>query len=191
MFNSDKKPYFIVNILFLYVYLIGILLAPKSYARNVISSENICSGDITEVSTKLVNEISDYGNRVIQKSRRGGANSSTMPIYIITAGKPEFEPLPLSNNNFGSDKPSEIEQVFFTTLERHYLSNTRLEETNNYHWLLLTPTDRGWQMVMLLTRFGEVAQSEVVSPPVDTTSGVLGEAVRLWLRDCRYSYMDN
>lgn len=186
MFNFNKNSYLIVNIISLHLYLMGAFLATKSYARNITYPENKCTGEITELSTKLVNEISDYGNRVIQKSRRGGANSLTMPIYIITAGKPEFEPLPLSNRSFGSSKPSKIEQVFFTTRERHYLSDTRLEETNNYHWLLLTPTDRGWQMVMLLTRFGEVMPSEVVSPPIDTTSGVVGEAVRLWLRDCRF-----
>ena len=77
-------------------------------------------------------------------------------------------------------------KFFFTTRERQYLSDTRLEETNNYHWLLLTSTDRGWDMVMLLTRFGEVGDNGLVSPIVDTTSGVVGEAVRLWLRDCQY-----
>lgn len=183
-----KNRYLIKVIVFFFISIGGVFLWGKTEARDLIfSTDNQCVGEITELSSQLVADISDYGNRVIQTSRRRDRNFAMMPIYIVTAGQPEFEELPLSNRSYGSNKPSKIKQVFFTTLERHYLSDRRLEETQNYHWLLLTSTDRGgWEMVMLLTRFGEVTQSEVISPPVDTTSGVVGEAVRLWLKDCRY-----
>ncbi|AFZ48668.1 hypothetical protein Cyast_2726 [Cyanobacterium stanieri PCC 7202] len=185
-----KNRYLTKVIVFFLISIGSLFLWRKTEAQDLISTDNKCVGEITELSSKLVADIGDYGNRVIQTSRRRERNSAMMPIYIVTAGQPEFEELPLSNRSYGSNKPSEIKQVFFTTLERHYLSDRRLEETQNYHWLLLTPTDRGgWEMVMLLTRFGEVAQSEVISPPIDTTSGVMGEAVRRWLRDCRYGVL--
>ncbi|MBE9221367.1 hypothetical protein IQ215_01530 [Cyanobacterium stanieri LEGE 03274] len=175
------------KIIFSLILIITTLFSQKSYGENTKKSNNQCNQEITELADKLVNDISDYGNRVIQKSRRGAANSPIMPIYIITAGQWEMEKLPLSQRSYGANNSSHIEQIFFTTRERQYLSDTRLEETNNYHWLLLTPTNRGWDMVMLLTRFGEVGDNGLVSPVVDTTSGVVGEAVRLWLRDCRFN----
>lgn len=187
MLKKTKNKYLTKIIIFFLIGIESIFLIHKAHARDLIFTENQCTKEITELSNQLVAEISDYGNRVIQTSRRRERNAAMMPIYIVTAGQPEFEDLPLSYRSYGSNQASEIKQVFFTTLERHYLSNSRLEEAQNYHWLLLTSTDTGgWEMVMLLTRFGEVAQSEVVSPPVDTTSGIVGEAVRRWLRDCRY-----
>ncbi|AUC59805.1 hypothetical protein AA637_01000 [Cyanobacterium sp. HL-69] len=174
------------KLILIFTLIISTFFGQESYGRNNISSENQCRADINHLGDKLVNEIGDYGNRIIQKTRRGGANSPIMPIYIVTVGQVEFEELPLSEKSYGANNSSHIEQIFFTTRERQYLSDTRLEETNNYHWLLLTSTDRGWDMVMLLTRFGEVGDNGLVSPIVDTTSGVVGEAVRLWLRDCQY-----
>jgi hypothetical protein len=55
----------------------------------------------------------------------------------------------------------------------------------NYHWLFLTHTEQGWQLVMVLSHLGS---SDFDSPPLpaqDTTNGVMGQAIRLWLKDCQ------
>ncbi len=159
---------------------------PLTLANHSPEHINQCNYSLTELSNLLVKDISDYGNRVIQKSKRRGENFESLPIYIITANQPEFEKLPLEQRQYKSEKVSEIEQVFFTTMERHYLNKITIQETENYHWLLLTPTSDGWQMVMLLSRLGVENKTRPSSPPLDTTNGIIGEAVRVWLRDCNF-----
>jgi len=164
--------------------LCSLLLPSHSFARNQSNNNNKCNYSLSELSQLLVKDISDYGNRVIQKSKRKGENYQSLPVYIITANQPELEELPLIQTQYRHPQKSEVKQIFFTTLERQYLSNNHLQQTENYHWLLLTPTSHGWQMVMLLTRLGVEDKENPAYPPINSTSGVMGEAVRIWLRDC-------
>jgi len=73
--------------------------------------------------------------------------------------------------------------VFFTTLEQQFRGD-RVLTRQHYHWLFLTPTDGGWAVVYLFTRFGEGNVDAEPMPPREVSSGVMGQAVRLWLRDC-------
>jgi len=144
-----------------------------------------CPREIPALADLLVKEISDYTNRVIQTYRFFPVNEDFLPVYVITAGKPELEPIIIQQTQYRQTKENHIEQIFFTTLERQYPSSNRAIQTQNSHWLLLTPTSQGWQMVMLLTRFGTANDNSISSPPQDTTNGAIGQAVRLWLRDCQ------
>ncbi|MEL6786335.1 MAG: hypothetical protein AAFO76_02780, partial [Cyanobacteria bacterium J06607_15] len=76
------------------------------------------------------------------------------------------------------------EQVFFTVLERQYINN-KIVEIETYHWLFLSQTDSGWRTVMMFSRFGNSDQANPPTPPRETTNGIIGRGVQLWLRDCR------
>jgi hypothetical protein len=147
-----------------------------------------CSTDVTDLAHLLVKDIPNYANRVIQKSRPSLAQEDFLPLYIITASQPEFEPLKIEQTQYRETKESQVEQIFFTTFERQYPQQNRLISTQNTHWLLLTKTKLGWQMVMLLTRFGTSTDSAIYSPPQDSTNGIIGQAIKLWLRDCRWKF---
>lgn len=156
---------------------------------------NKCPQDIESLTNSLIKDLPDYANRVIQRNRHHSHPLEFFPFYVVTAGKAEFEPLPLPQNQY---KPTltlnddqEIKQVFFTTLERQYPSNDRLLETQNFHWLMLTDTPDGWQMVMLWTRLGypdhQTEANFISTPPLESSNGVIGQSVQLWLRDCGFS----
>ncbi len=147
---------------------------------------NQCANDLESLVSLLLNDLPSYANRVIQRSNSRYSQFETIPTYILVAGNPEFQPLPLTVNPSLFLDDDSVKQVFFTTLERQYLRDNKLVEIQNYHWLFLTQTNKGWQLVMLLSRLGKSTNPQLPSPPLDTTNGIIGQAVKLWLRDCRY-----
>lgn len=143
-----------------------------------------CPADLQELTALLVQDLPGYANRVIQRAAIL-PESAEIDVYVIIAGQPEFEPLSLGPGQYSDSTtdPEPPEQVFFTTLERQYLDN-RVFITQNYHWLFLTQTNDGWRMVLLYTRLGSPT-STPPRPPLETSDSIIGQAVRLWLRDCR------
>lgn len=156
-----------------------------STATNPKQSTNTCPTEIETLVSLLLNDLPNYANRVIQRTqalhRQAGVDS-----YIIAAGKPELEPLDLPQIQYNSHSSEYPEQVFFTTLERRYLNNRKIE-TENYHWLFLTQTSSGWHLVTMFSRFGASAREYPSTPPLETSNGIVGQAISLWLRDCRKS----
>jgi hypothetical protein len=135
------------------------------------------------LTTQLLEDLPSYANRVIQRSRRLDREAATnrdSATYVQIAGRVEFEPLPLGREPLPDDP---TKQVFFTTLEQHF-SRDRATTQQHYHWLFLTPTPQGWYPVYLFTRFGDPTNGEPL-PPRETSNGVIGQAIKLWLRDCR------
>lgn len=155
----------------------------NSSALSQINKKKECPDDLQSLANALVINIPNYANRVIQKSRKLSRNIQSIPIYVITASQAEFEPLPLSQHQYQENKNEAVKQVFFTTLERQYLRKDYVIETQNYHWLLLTKTSQGWQLVMIFSRFG-TSNNGIPSPKQDTSNGIMGQAIKLWLRDC-------
>ena len=76
------------------------------------------------------------------------------------------------------------QQVFFTVLERQYLNN-KIVDIQTYHWLFLAQTNSGWRTVIMFSRFGNPQENTPPAPPRETTNGIIGRGVQLWLRDCR------
>ena len=99
---------------------------------------------------------------------------------MIVAGRPEFAPLPLN-----SDRPidSALRQVFITTLERETVGGKAID-LQQFHWLFLTQTSQGWQLALMFTRIGATTPQLPITPPTESSEGVIGQAVQLWLRDC-------
>ena len=142
-----------------------------------------CPDDVTELTALLLKDLPAYSNRVIQRTQDLN-QAAGIENYIITASKAEFEPLELPRLQYNPIDDKDPEQVFFTVFERQYIDG-EIVEIQTYHWLFLTKTDSGWRTVMMFSRFGNDNQNRPPTPPKETTDGIIGRGVRLWLRDCR------
>lgn len=147
----------------------------------------VCSEQSLETFiTHLLRDLPSYANRASQRGRRL-RRSSDIYSYMLIAGKPEFQPLPLkfdSDNNDGQKSTtSEVEQVFFTTLERQYVDRKAVE-LEEFHWLFLTKTSNGWRFVIMFSQTGAYPQQQPPSPPRDSSNGSVAQGIKAWLRDC-------
>jgi hypothetical protein len=142
-----------------------------------------CPSNLSSLVDRMLKDLPSYANRIIQRQRNVIKNRKPS-FNIIAAGKPEFETLKSKSSEYTSNFDENSQQVFFTTLERRY-SFDRYIETQNYHKLILTPTEKGWQMVLMFSQFGAADKNYPPLPPQDTTNNYIGQAVSLWLRDCQ------
>jgi hypothetical protein len=142
-----------------------------------------CPTDLTTLTTKLIQDIPDYSNRVIQRTQ-DKHQQANIQTYIVAAGRPEFEPLNLPQINYTEANDNQPQQIFFTTLEKQYTNNLKIER-ETYHWLFVTLTDSGWYLVTMFSRFGNATKNTPPTPPQESSNGIIGQAVNLWLRDCR------
>ncbi|KOP25419.1 hypothetical protein AMR41_18690 [Hapalosiphon sp. MRB220] len=155
---------------------------PTSREKSFCSQQNI-----EILTTNLLRDLPSYANRVIQRARRINRKTDVFS-YVLLAGRPEFTPLPL---NSSGDIPKELKysakdvnQVFFTTLERQYIGK-KVVELQQFHWLFLTKAENGWWMVMMFSRTGSDPKQEPPTPPQDSSNGVVAQGIKTWLRDCR------
>lgn len=166
------------------------LLVANESAVNTSQESFTCPHQLPKLTALLLRDLPAYSNRIIQRTQdlnQAAGNEN----YIITASQAEFEPLDLPRLSYdqpqyilGSPKSNhQPEQVFFTVLERQYIQG-KIVDTQTYHWLFLTLTHSGWRTVMLFSRFGN-SQAGLATPPQETTNGIIGRGVELWLRDCR------
>jgi len=116
-----------------------------------------CPEDLNLLVDRLLSDLPSYANRVISRSQIDQKLST--PVFVIIAGRPEFAPLPLTASQYSGQIADDTQQVFFTTLERQYSKN---------------------RSVSLQT----LEPAQVPLPPLETSQGTIGQAVRLWLRDC-------
>ncbi|MCC3505927.1 MAG: hypothetical protein JGK23_24890 [Microcoleus sp. PH2017_19_SFW_U_A] len=151
-------------------------------SRYSLLARSPCPADLEALVDRLLQDLPSYANRVIVRSGFAPNNSRAIgdvQRQIILAGRPEFEPLPL---NFAEALPENASQVFITTLELQYRGGKRVE-IQQYHWLFLAKTEKGWELVKIVSRFGTVADVSPLSPAENEKSAI-AEAIRLWLRDC-------
>jgi hypothetical protein len=154
--------------------------SPAPYLR----PPSTCPAAVETLMAGLVRDVPSYANRVA--SRQLGVNEAEFGTVLV-AGRAEFEPLDISDRLFDSGRydPDTIQQVFFTTLERQY-TETEQVQVQQFHWLFLTQADDGWRLVLMFSRLGVVGDElRPPTPPEESSNGVIGQAVRLWLRDCR------
>jgi hypothetical protein len=161
----------------------------KITGNNKTNNQTYCSKQkIESVTAYLLRDLPSYANRVSQRSRRLTRRGDTFS-YTIAAGRPEFQPLPLNADATSRDTAKTlsegVEQVFFTTLERQYTAGKSVE-LQQFHWLLLTKTSSGWRKVMMFSQLGSFpVTKQPVSPPRESSDGVVAQAVDIWLRDCQ------
>ena len=157
----------------------------NSTPKNLTPKNFTCPNNLPELTALLLQDLPAYSNRVIQRTQNLN-QAAGITNYIITANKAEFEPLTLPRLQY-DQIAQDPEQIFFTVLERQYIEG-KIVEIQTYHWLFLTQTSNGWRTVMLFSRFGNSLQDIQDSPPApprETTNGIIGRGVQLWLRDCR------
>lgn len=152
-----------------------------------------CSEQNLEIlTTQLLRDLPSYANRASQRSRRL-KRSSDIYSYVLLAGRPEFQPIPLNSSVSTVDNQTaatEIEQVFFTTLERQYIGS-KVVELQEFHWLLLTTTKSGRRLVMMFTKINSDSPQQPPSPPRDSSKGTIAQAIKAWLRDCQAGSVRN
>ncbi|NJR16996.1 MAG: hypothetical protein HC785_15675 [Calothrix sp. CSU_2_0] len=159
------------------------------FEKKTRNNQTYCSEQkIEAVITYLLRDLPSYANRASQRARRLTRRGDTFS-YTIAAGKPEFQPLPLNPNTTSLDTTKTlsegVEQVFFTTLERQYTAGKSVE-LQQFHWLLLTKTGNGWRKVMMFSQIGSFpVTKQPVSPPRESSNGVVAQAIDAWLRDCQ------
>lgn len=155
--------------------------------RSIAKSRSVCPHELESLTEQMLLALPSYANRVIQRSKRR-TRSERLDHYVIVAGRPEFKPLPLrpTESQYTSIYPDTTQQIFFTTLERQY-SQDRVVKIQNYHWLFLTENEQGWQLVMVFSQLSSSNPHSTSLPPQDTTNGVIGQAIKIWLRDCQFN----
>jgi hypothetical protein len=112
--------------------------------------------------------------------------SAYRPSYVLVAGSLDLAPLDLSEYTFTTAPESggPLTQVFFTTLSRQY-SGLRFDEVQEYHWLFLAPAEDGWWLAFMFSSIDDADTARAPLPPRENSRGSVGQAVQLWLRDCR------
>jgi hypothetical protein len=173
-------------------YLFQLLFSPAS----ALGKSSSCPTELEPLVEVMLPELPGYLNRELQRSRSAaltGSRSIGNPdasTYILLAGRPEFEPLPLgtARSEIGIEKSPEeaVYQAFITTLERTYI-NDEILEFQGYHWLFLTPSSSGWRLVLMFSSWGSYPADGKTTPPQDSSYSAMGQGIRTWLRDCQYS----
>ena len=142
--------------------------------------------DIKTLTTGLLQALPGYANRASQRARRL-SRSSDVYSYVILAGRPEFEPLTLGPGAYTSKSQptdSQVQQVFFTTLERQYTKGKAIE-LQQFHWVFLTKSQSGWRLATMLSQIGGYPAKKPPTPPKDSSNGIIAQAINAWLRDCQ------
>jgi hypothetical protein len=147
-----------------------------------------CSNQSLEtLTTQLLQDLPSYANRASQRARHLNRMTDVFS-YMVVAGRPEFERLPLNPSEYTTDAVTTVsagvEQVFFTTLERQYRTGKAIE-LQLFHWLFLTRTESGWQFVMMFSQIGSYPKNKPPTPPQDSSNGIVAQGIKAWLRDCR------
>jgi hypothetical protein len=149
----------------------------------VASTPHTCPAKLESLTNLLVRDLPGYTNRMIQQRR----SRSTDKIYssIVTASMPDLKPIETISREYPPQFPQSVPtQVFIGTLERQYtgLQSAQLQQ---FHWLFLAQTRMGWRLANIYTRTSSFPSANTsISPPIESSKTVVGEAVRIWLNDC-------
>lgn len=148
----------------------------------VASTPQTCPVKVDSLTNLLVRDLPGYTNRLIQQRR-----NRTDKLYssIVTASMPDLKPIETISREYPVVFPqSASTQVFIGTLERQYtgLQSTQLQQ---FYWLFLAQTRMGWRLANIYSRTGGFPTANTaISPPIESSKTVVGEAIRIWLNDC-------
>ena len=148
----------------------------------VVSTPQTCPVKVDSLTNLLVRDLPGYTNRLIQQRR-----NRTDKLYssIVTASMPDLKPIETISREYPVVFPqSASTQVFIGTLERQYtgLQSTQLQQ---FYWLFLAQTRMGWRLANIYSRTGGFPTANTaISPPIESSKTVVGEAIRIWLNDC-------
>lgn len=150
--------------------------------KDLIRPPSQCPVALPSLVPLLLRDLPSYSNRVSQRAYTN-FRTTDIPGYVIVANHVEYEPLSLNLEQTSSSLEDQPVQVFFTTLERQYVSGKPVS-LQHYHRLFLVETKDGWQLALMFSTLGNYPADQPPTPPQDTSQGVIAQAIRLWLRDC-------
>ncbi len=161
---------------------------PPAYLR----PSQACPTDVQRLVSELLADLPSYANRVASRNLDLSRRPPDPITTVLVVSSPDFTPIDLAelaSPGPGQEHDAALEQVFFTTLERQYRQN-RVVSLQHHHWLFLTQTPEGWRMALLYSSLGTLppensAPGRPPTRPQESSDGIVGQAVRLWLRDCR------
>lgn len=157
--------------------------------RDTGKEKSFCSEQTIEnLITPLLRDLPSYTNRANQRARRLRRKTDVY-TYMVLAGKPDFTPLPfnpgVNTTDAAKSSDEKVDQVFFTTLERQYISG-RSVQLQEFHWLFLTKSNTGWRMVTMFSQIGSYPVTKnPPTPPRNSSNGTVAQGINAWLRDCR------
>lgn len=149
---------------------------------------NTCPQSLPTLMPLLLRDLPAYANRVSQRSIRRERAVNAFG-YVLVANQVDSRPLTLGPGPYQpapeqSTLGDALQQTFITTLERTYIDN-QSATLQDYHWLFLVMTSQGWRLSMMYSQTGNYPQDQPPTPPRESTTGTIGQAVSLWLRDCQ------
>jgi len=158
---------------------------PDSAVPVYLRPPHSCPPELERLVARLLQDLPTYAQLVAGRSL-GVSDQRFSPFgMVIIASQPDYEPLALAENPYGDPASVDTQQVFFTTLERQYWRGQPVS-LQNHHWLFLAPAETGWYLSQMYSMVGHSpADRGAPSPPQESSDGIIGQAVTLWLRDCR------
>ncbi len=143
-----------------------------------------CPSTLAGLTPLLIRDLPSYANRATQRSRRS-VKDLNYSSYVL-AGQPNLSPIAVTNPEYSpAFAQSPPQQLFISTLENQF-QGQRMTERQRFHWLFLSHSGQGrWHLALMYSRLGKKAPDSTVLPSLDSSNTPVGEAVNLWLRDCR------
>lgn len=158
------------------------LRTPVSVEAAPRTNKETCPKSFEPLISVMLAEIPAYANRV-------NTRANNPQNYVILASRADFEALPLLQASFPqeatSDSSSEVRQVFFSTLIRRF-SQQEIVHHQEHHWLLMAPSDRGWEFVQMYSILDSYPASNLASAPRSSSEGSMATAIKDWLKNCHY-----
>ncbi|MGF1458643.1 MAG: hypothetical protein ACFBSG_06400 [Leptolyngbyaceae cyanobacterium] len=156
--------------------------APTGLPTPYIRPAADCPADLGTMTQGLTRDLPRYVNLVARRTV-GAASSGANFGTVVIAGAIDLDPLSLETLTF--ETPDSVQQVFITTLERQY-TDSEIVYLELYHWLFMVPVEDGWQLTLMFSRVAaDDDDGRPPTPPQESSDGIVGQAIRLWLRDCR------
>ncbi len=148
----------------------------------VASAPNTCPAKVDSLANLLTRDLPSYANRLVQQRRK-----RTDEVYssILAASLPELKPISIVSREYPPRFPQTAPtQVFISTLERQY-TGIKSAQIQQFHWLFIAKTRIGWRLVNIYSRTGGSPGANVlITPPIESSNTIVGEAIRVWLNDC-------
>jgi hypothetical protein len=126
-----------------------------------IAPQSSCPDRFPQLAAQLTAQLPEYASRQYSRLR--------ISREIVSVGMPELEPLPLADRR---PIPQDPRQLFVAIAER---PTGGTQVTQQFYWLFLTRTSRGWRLAMTFMRVG-------TAPPVDVSDGAIAQSVQRWLK---------
>lgn len=166
-----------------------------------LPSTQFCPTDLPLLVPQLLADLPSYANRVASRTLSVDRLLSEPRTTLLTTSPADLTPLDPAELMPGggvSRGDSALQQVFFTTLERQFWPD-RVVSLQHHHWLFLAQSPEGWHLALLYSSVdtlsgrasgatsgtGPATAGRGPTPPQEASDGIVGQAVRLWLRDCQ------